>query len=43
MPRARWSTAQRVFIGSMNFDPRSDQHNTEMGLFIESPRWRSRC
>jgi putative cardiolipin synthase len=26
-----------VFIGSMNFDPRSDQHNTEMGLFIESP------
>ena len=28
---------QRVFIGSMNFDPRSDQHNTEMGLFIESP------
>jgi putative cardiolipin synthase len=28
---------QRVFIGSMNFDPRSDQHNTEFGLFIESP------
>jgi putative cardiolipin synthase len=28
---------QRVFIGSMNFDPRSDLHNTEMGLFIESP------
>jgi putative cardiolipin synthase len=28
---------ERVFIGSMNFDPRSDQHNTEMGLFIESP------
>jgi putative cardiolipin synthase len=28
---------QRVFIGSMNFDPRSDVHNTEMGLFIESP------
>jgi putative cardiolipin synthase len=27
----------RVFIGSMNFDPRSDQHNTEMGLFIQSP------
>jgi putative cardiolipin synthase len=29
---------QRVFIGSMNFDPRSDLHNTEMGLFIESPQ-----
>ena len=28
---------QNVFIGSMNFDPRSDQHNTEMGMFIESP------
>ena len=27
----------RVFIGSMNFDPRSDQYNTEMGLFIQSP------
>ena len=21
----------------MNFDPRSDQHNTEMGLFVASP------
>ena len=29
---------ERVFIGSMNFDPRSDQHNTEMGLFIQSPQ-----
>jgi len=29
---------ERVFIGSMNFDPRSDQHNTEMGLFIHSPQ-----
>jgi len=28
----------KVFIGSMNFDPRSDQHNTEMGLFIQSPQ-----
>ena len=28
---------EKVFIGSMNFDPRSDQHNTEMGLFIVSP------
>jgi putative cardiolipin synthase len=25
-----------VFIGSLNFDPRSDQHNTEFGLFIYS-------
>jgi len=29
---------ERVFIGSMNFDPRSYQHNTEMGLFIQSPQ-----
>jgi putative cardiolipin synthase len=27
----------KVFIGSMNFDPRSDKTNTEMGLFIDSP------
>jgi putative cardiolipin synthase len=26
-----------VFLGSMNLDPRSDSHNTEMGLFIDSP------
>jgi cardiolipin synthase C len=26
-----------VFIGSLNFDPRSDLHNTELGLFIQSP------
>ena len=26
----------QVFIGSMNFDPRSAQINTEMGVFIES-------
>jgi cardiolipin synthase C len=25
-----------VFVGSMNFDPRSDKHNTELGLFIYS-------
>ena len=29
---------ERVFIGSLNFDPRSDQHNTEFGLFIQSPQ-----
>jgi putative cardiolipin synthase len=29
---------ERVFIGSLNFDPRSDQHNTEIGLFIQSPQ-----
>jgi putative cardiolipin synthase len=28
---------ERLFIGSMNFDPRSDRHNTELGLFIDSP------
>jgi putative cardiolipin synthase len=28
---------RRVFIGSMNFDPRSDKHNTEMGVFVDSP------
>ena len=27
-----------VFIGSMNFDPRSMLHNTEIGLFIFSPQ-----
>ncbi len=29
---------RRVFIGSMNFDPRSDKTNTEMGIFIDSPQ-----
>lgn len=28
---------RHIFIGSMNFDPRSEIHNTEMGLFIDSP------
>ena len=28
---------ERVFIGSMNFDPRSAWANTESGLLIESP------
>jgi len=28
---------QRVYIGSMNFDPRSATINTEMGAIIESP------
>lgn len=27
---------QRLFIGSVNMDPRSFQHNTEIGLLIES-------
>jgi putative cardiolipin synthase len=26
-----------LFVGSMNFDPRSSVHNTEIGLFIDSP------
>jgi putative cardiolipin synthase len=25
-----------VFIGSMNLDPRSDRHNTEVGVFVDS-------
>ena len=29
---------RRVFIGSMNFDPRSEKTNTEMGIFIDSPQ-----
>ncbi|WP_418146658.1 phospholipase D family protein [Variovorax paradoxus] len=28
---------QVLFVGSMNFDPRSETHNTEIGLFIRSP------
>jgi len=28
---------ERVFVGSFNFDPRSAQLNTEMGLVIDSP------
>ena len=27
-----------VFVGSMNFDPRSMLHNTEIGIFIFSPQ-----
>ena len=27
---------ERVFIGSMNLDPRSDTQNTELGIFVES-------
>ena len=29
---------QDVFVGSLNFDPRSIKQNTEFGLFIHSPR-----
>ena len=28
---------QLMFIGSLNFDPRSEKHNTELGLLIQSP------
>jgi putative cardiolipin synthase len=28
---------QVVFVGSLNFDPRSEKINTELGLFIRSP------
>ena len=34
--------AQRVFVGSLNFDPRSVNLNTELGLVIESPVLASR-
>jgi len=30
--------AQRVFVGSFNFDPRSAHLNTELGFVIDSPR-----
>ncbi|WP_220336987.1 MULTISPECIES: phospholipase D family protein [unclassified Wenzhouxiangella] len=29
---------ERVFVGSFNFDPRSAQLNTEMGLLIDNPQ-----
>ncbi|MDN5786636.1 phospholipase D family protein [Pseudorhodobacter sp.] len=29
--------AERIFVGSFNFDPRSTMLNTEMGLLIDSP------
>src|SRR3546814_10152320 len=28
---------QRLFVGSLNFDPRSMHFNTELGFVIESP------
>ena len=35
--KAMVADGERVYIGSMNFDPRSAQLNTEMGVFINSP------
>ena len=29
---------RQIFIGSMNLDPRSGAHNTEMGLVVDSPQ-----
>ena len=29
---------QKVFFGSMNFDPRSESVNTELGVFADSPQ-----
>ncbi len=29
---------ERVFIGSMNLDPRSETQNTELGIFVDSPQ-----
>jgi putative cardiolipin synthase len=34
--------ATRIFVGSFNFDPRSAQLNTEMGVVIESPGFAGR-
>jgi putative cardiolipin synthase len=34
--KAMVADRERVYIGSMNYDPRSAQLNTEMGVFIES-------
>lgn len=28
---------EKIFVGSFNFDPRSERFNTEMGVLIESP------
>ena len=30
---------ERVFIGSMNFDPRSRHLNTELGVIVDSPEF----
>lgn len=30
---------ERIFVGSLNLDPRSALHNTELGVLIDSPRW----
>lgn len=29
--------SRKLFVGSLNFDPRSTRHNTELGFIIESP------
>jgi putative cardiolipin synthase len=29
---------QVLFVGSLNFDPRSEKHNTELGVLIRSPQ-----
>jgi putative cardiolipin synthase len=34
--------AERVFVGSLNFDPRSATINTELGLVVESPELASK-
>lgn len=33
---------ERVFVGSLNFDPRSLHYNTELGFMIESPKLAAR-
>ena len=34
---------ETLFIGSLNFDPRSEKHNTELGLLIRSPSSPRNC
>lgn len=37
MPRPSVVDGRRIFVGSLNFDPRSSALNTEMGLVVDSP------
>ncbi|MGT2491884.1 hypothetical protein ACU4GD_18575 [Cupriavidus basilensis] len=39
--KARSRTGLNLFVGSMNFDPRSASQNTETGRDHPQPSWRS--
>ena len=32
-----------AYIGTYNFDPRSENLNTEVGVIVITPGWRSSC